>query len=776
MVHVSDNIKSHNHHFSEWQQLRRDTFRGTSAAAASESSTNYVGCTIRGPVGCILLARANFSSPLENDNSTRDLFSSVSFLPLNDCAVVRKDLLANMLLLGSLLLSDDAGSPQELERSGLSNLLNKWVRNGSSSCRSPLSASTVNYVLSAARELQSSATNFYGDNEINSSSHLALNAVDDVLNVTALLATLARVRNAYLLDPVLASEVGAVASQQIVNSLISMGNKQQVPGVCLQRPTYMMFENIFIHSLRAAHDVSAASKLIKTVDLQSTSRDTAETVTGSSNALSCILSPLNVSSVYGPDVAEELARLRVLVCGSGAIGCEILKLLSQLNVGAYTSSTDAAEEVPEADGSDSYLDDAPNDMLYTEQFAGSLSVPRWAPRPFYDLCRRFGRRFFRKRRQVSSHGHSRRSSNEKPTIISEKGADGRVIVVDNDIIELSNVHRQFLFQPADVHASKAITATNKVKAAHVARGRISGDLKSINVFPLNAKLGPETEHSFLNTHLPAPRRRRNNGGDGRDDIICSDSAAHEDIETIDDIFATTDAVLIALDNVEARNYVDRQCIKHTYIGHGQSELGSSTDGRRPSHRVHLIDAGTIGTKASVQTIVPLLTETYTTNGDTYAQTREQIPVCTIRSFPTHIDHCIIWAKELFVDKFQSEVTGTLRRVDILIRRLLTKPSNSDSETLAQWLTDEVAALELTRTELTTIDSFLRYLVNLLTQPHQSVYHLCLWGVREFRTQFVENIRHIYAQHPLDSLDEDGAPFWSRYYTACVLLCNPAFDK
>lgn len=94
----------------------------------------------------------------------------------------------------------------------------------------------------------------------------------------------------------------------------------------------------------------------------------------------------------------------------------------------------------------------------------------------------------------------------------------------------------------------------------------------------------------------------------------------------DSFFEQLHGVINALDNIEARQYVDQRCVYY----------------KKP-----LIDSGTTGVKASVQVIVPFLTESYRTP----PPNTPSIPMCTLRSFPTLIEHTIKWARNKFDDLF-----------------------------------------------------------------------------------------------------------------------------
>jgi len=153
-------------------------------------------------------------------------------------------------------------------------------------------------------------------------------------------------------------------------------------------------------------------------------------------------------------------------------------------------------------------------------------------------------------------------------------ADGvNLAVTDLDSIEKSNLNRQFLFRPPDVGKLKSETA---VAAIQVMNPDLVGKFK---VF--KDPVGPETEAVF----------------------------GHE-------FFEPLDSVVNALDNVEARTYVDRRCVFF----------------RKP-----LLESGTLGTKGNTQVVYPFLTESYSSSQD---PPEKSFPMCTIKSFPNQIEHTI----------------------------------------------------------------------------------------------------------------------------------------
>lgn len=84
----------------------------------------------------------------------------------------------------------------------------------------------------------------------------------------------------------------------------------------------------------------------------------------------------------------------------------------------------------------------------------------------------------------------------------------------------------------------------------------------------------------------------------------------------DDFFDNLDCVTNALDNVLARQYMDRRCVYY----------------EKP-----LLESGTLGTKANVQVVLPHLTESYSSSQD---PPEKDFPSCTVKNFPNQIEHTI----------------------------------------------------------------------------------------------------------------------------------------
>ena len=250
------------------------------------------------------------------------------------------------------------------------------------------------------------------------------------------------------------------------------------------------------------------------------------------------------------------------------------------------------------------------------------------------------------------------------------GPKGKISVADMDQIEKSNLNRQFLFRPKDVGKLKSECAAEAVQA-------MNPDLKGKFVI-LPDRVGAETEHIFN-----------------------------------ENFWEDLDGVTNALDNVDARQYVDRRCVFF----------------RKP-----LLDSGTLGTKGNTQVILPSLTESYSSSQDPPEQS---FPQCTLRSFPNKIDHTIAWAKE----KFHEFFVGPPETVNLYI----TQP-NYIEETLKQ-----------AGNEIPTLEAIRDYLVT--DKPHN--FDDCIvWARRQFESKYNNDIQQLLYNFPRDCTTSSGAPFWS----------------
>ncbi|XP_066272091.1 ubiquitin-like modifier-activating enzyme 6 [Branchiostoma lanceolatum] len=248
-------------------------------------------------------------------------------------------------------------------------------------------------------------------------------------------------------------------------------------------------------------------------------------------------------------------------------------------------------------------------------------------------------------------------------------ADGMITITDNDLIEKSNLNRQFLFRPHHIRQPKSTTAAASAL-------EINSDL---HIDPHQHKVCPDTEEKVYN----------------------------------DTFFESQDLCVNALDNVEARRYMDSRCV---------------------SNQRALLESGTMGPKGHVQTIVPHLTESYGSQRD---PVDHDVPYCTLKSFPAVIEHTIQWAR----DKFESIYSQ--------------KPSLYNKF----WSTNGTPA-EILQTLKggAQLDGAVQSVKLLKNRPYRWADCVALARIK-FEKYFNHKAKQLLHTFPLDTAMKDGTLFW-----------------
>ena len=249
--------------------------------------------------------------------------------------------------------------------------------------------------------------------------------------------------------------------------------------------------------------------------------------------------------------------------------------------------------------------------------------------------------------------------------------DGLISCTDNDNIEVSNLNRQFLFRKGDVGHSKSETAC-----------RIGGEMNpDFNVRSYQTLVGDQTEAVFN-----------------------------------DRFWESLDFVVNAVDNINARLYVDQRCVWY----------------KKP-----LLESGTLGTKANSQMIIPHLTQWY---GDSSDPHEESIPMCTLRNFPNQIEHTIEWGRDQFNTIFTDRCNDVLSYLENPTKWLKELKDNNT-------LSESVDALNLIK--------------NLADIKKEHSFEACVkFACLLFTQNFTNSIKQLLYIFPKDYVDKDGHPFWS----------------
>jgi len=248
------------------------------------------------------------------------------------------------------------------------------------------------------------------------------------------------------------------------------------------------------------------------------------------------------------------------------------------------------------------------------------------------------------------------------------GDEGMVHVTDMDTIEKSNLSRQFLFRNTDIGQLKA----------RAAAAAVQGINPSMKITCHEARVGPETETLFN-----------------------------------DSFYEGLSGVCNALDNVEARLYMDQRCL---------------------FYQLPLLESGTLGTKGNTQMVVPHLTENY---GATRDPPERSIPVCTLKNFPNQIEHTLQWARDYFEGVFKQT-----------------------PEDVNNYLTNAEFLAALQQQQNTKLETLRRVKTSLVDERPLSFEDCVTFARLRFQESFHNSILQLLHNFPVDQVTSTGQPFWS----------------
>jgi len=172
-------------------------------------------------------------------------------------------------------------------------------------------------------------------------------------------------------------------------------------------------------------------------------------------------------------------------------------------------------------------------------------------------------------------------------------------------------------------------------------------------------------------------------------------------------------VVPALDNVHARKYVDGKCVEH---------------------KLAMLESGTQGTKCHTMMCLPGKSVNY---GSVQDPPEQGIPVCTLKSFPTLVEHTLQWARDEFEASFHNA------------------PAEAN-----QYLSNEAYYEEVCQQRNEKVVR-LRDAYGSLVEYAPTTFADCVKFARvRFERIFSHNVRDLLHQHPLDKVDDEGHSFWT----------------
>ena len=245
----------------------------------------------------------------------------------------------------------------------------------------------------------------------------------------------------------------------------------------------------------------------------------------------------------------------------------------------------------------------------------------------------------------------------------------RMVITDVDTIEQSNLNRQALFDDNDI-------------------GKFKSDIAVIKGREMNNDIEYDSRKNYIS----------------------------QDTENIYDtkFYKEITCVFPAVDNIEARRYLDSKCI---------------------SNNIPMIDAGTQGTTCSVQPIIPNITINYSSTND--ENKNEQYPMCTVKNFPYRPEHLVQWSKNIFNELF-IEPFNILEKIK-RDKNILNK--NDEIEYIYNIL-ESFIPYKSQSDSINKYENCIRYLY-------------FIWN-----DYFVKQIIKITDENPENSVDSEGNLFWS----------------
>lgn len=198
-------------------------------------------------------------------------------------------------------------------------------------------------------------------------------------------------------------------------------------------------------------------------------------------------------------------------------------------------------------------------------------------------------------------------------------------------------------------------------------------------------------------------------------LLCDDT---KNVFT-DNFWDNQDIIISAVDKLSARKYIDKQC---TF------------------YNKHLIDSGTQGTNGSYDVYIPKETLCF---NDLSFSNKKEIPSCTLKNFPTEIEHCIEWSKSNFIELFNQ----LIKDIQLIYE---------NKKQFYEILNDKISPLEF----YIKIQK-MTYLINIIDKP--SNISIIKYGIFLFKYYFDFTIEQTLLEFPLEG--KNGVKYWDNYRKA-----------
>ena len=175
-------------------------------------------------------------------------------------------------------------------------------------------------------------------------------------------------------------------------------------------------------------------------------------------------------------------------------------------------------------------------------------------------------------------------------------------------------------------------------------------------------------------------------------------------------------IIYAVDSDEARRYIDNKVIIYQKFA---------------------VDAGTLGNVGRSQIIIPHKTLTYSDNQA--PEKASTIPACTLRHFPSIINHCIEWSRDSFCGYFGNIISEV-------------KEFFENYESFKENIKKRGSPINQLK-KLNILKMHIDMIVN------KDIKLMCQYAIENYTEIFDHNIQHLLMSFPPDHKNKEGSYFW-----------------
>ena len=200
--------------------------------------------------------------------------------------------------------------------------------------------------------------------------------------------------------------------------------------------------------------------------------------------------------------------------------------------------------------------------------------------------------------------------------------------------------------------------------------------------------------------------------EGKESKVCKET---EDVFN-EDFWNNQNIIVYAVDSIDARKYIDQKTILYQKFA---------------------VDSGTLGTKANSQIIVPHNTWTYSDKAP--SGVTRSIPVCTLRHFPSLIQHCIEWSR----DSFHGYFGNIINEVKEFFTDYNGFKQNIKREGSPKY---QIIKLNLMKMHIDMI-------------VNKDINKMCEYAINCYTENFDHRIQQLLITFPPDCKSKDGSDFW-----------------